>query len=293
MKTLHEELELRENIINFLQEDVGTGDITSNLVIPRELKANAKIICKSKSPIIVAGLEESSIVLDICNCKTIFSYKDGDIIKPREVVLKIQGNAINILKAERLVLNIIMRMSGIATETKKHVDLLTKNNFHKIRISATRKTVPGFRKLDKKAVVLGGGSPHRMRLDDMILIKDNHISIVGSVKKAITLAKSQKPSSIKIECEVQNLDQAIDAINSGADIVMLDNFSPTEAMLTTKELEKLGIRDKALVELSGGINIDNILEYAKSNPDIISIGYLTHSVQSIDFSLDIKTNNNN
>ncbi|HYZ51460.1 MAG TPA: carboxylating nicotinate-nucleotide diphosphorylase, partial [Nitrososphaeraceae archaeon] len=201
-------------------------------------------------------------------------------------VMEIIGNALSIMKAERTALNLIMRMSGIATETKKFTALLNDRSTS-VRIASTRKTAPGLRFFDKKAVTMGGGETHRMRLDDMVLIKDNHISVVGSVEKAIEHARKRISKSIKLECEATNLEDAIAAVNAGADRVMLDNFSPTAVARTIDELSRRGIRNKAEIEVSGGIRLKNIMSYAKAKPDIISVGYLTHSPKAVDFSLEI------
>jgi nicotinate-nucleotide pyrophosphorylase (carboxylating) len=177
-------------------------------------------------------------------------------------------------------------MSGISTETNRFVDALGKYGSF-TTIACTRKTAPGLRYFDKKAVVLGGGSTHRMRLDDMVLIKDNHLAIANSVTQSINMAKKSAGSSIKIECEAKNKKEAIEAINAGADIVMLDNFSPSKAYNTIKSIEKMGARKRVKIEISGGINIKNIKQYVKAKPDLISIGYLTHSARAVDFSLDL------
>jgi nicotinate-nucleotide pyrophosphorylase (carboxylating) len=160
-----------------------------------------------------------------------------------------------------------------------------------VSVSSTRKTSPGLRYFDKKSVVLGGGISHRYRLDQLILIKDNHISIVGSVDKAIQLARSRYGFNRKVECEVSDYNGIIDAIDSGADIVMLDNFSPELVHASIEKIKNSGLRDKIVVEVSGGITLDNIYEYASAKPDVISVGALTHSFQSVDYSLEITTSN--
>ncbi len=286
MEKLHDFLELRKKLYSFLEEDIGTGDITSNSIIPEKHKSKAEIICKPREPFaILCGIDEIIMVFDICNCKTIKIVEDGAKITNKIRVLEIEGRTRDILKAERTALNLIMRMSGIATETRKYVDRVSK--FSGVRISATRKTVPGLRILDKKAVIVGGGIPHRMRLDEMVLIKDNHLRVTKSVKASIINARKKSGTSIKIECEVTNMEEAIEAIKSGADFVMLDNFSPTEAQRTIKKIIQLGIRNNSKIELSGGVTLENLENYAKARPDIISVGEITHSPKSIDFSLEI------
>jgi nicotinate-nucleotide pyrophosphorylase (carboxylating) len=286
MKDLDAFLNVRESLLSFLREDVGKGDLTSNSIISSDTFARAEIICKANKTTIVCGLEEANMIFEMCKCKTKTLVRDGSLIKKGSIVMEIIGKALSIMKAERTALNLIMRMSGIATETRKFVSSIDDHSIS-VRIASTRKTAPGLRFFDKKAVAIGGGETHRMRLDDMVLIKDNHISLVGSVEKAIKQARNNIGSSIKLECEATTLEEAISAVNMGADIVMLDNFSPTQITRTMDELSKRGIRDKAKLEVSGGIKLRNVKTYAKAKPDIISVGYLTHSPKAVDFSLEV------
>jgi nicotinate-nucleotide pyrophosphorylase (carboxylating) len=269
-------------LVSFLEEDVGTGDLTSESILPADREAKAEIVCKSDKPAIVCGLEEAATLFDICGCKCKVLEKDGTRVKKGSCVLIITGNARNILKAERVSLNLIMRMSGIASETRRLVDS-AKN----IQVLATRKTAPGLRYFDKKAVVVGGGGTHRMRLDEMVLIKDNHVTLAGSPAECIRLAKKNVGTTVKIECEVKSTKEAIEAILAGADIIMLDNFTPNCAATAIEQITKMRLRKKAKIEISGGINSKNILQYAKAKPDFISLGYITHSARAIDFSLEV------
>ena len=253
MDDLRTNLTIRELLANFLQEDVGAEDITSNTIIPRYLETKAKIICKADHAI-VGGLEEASTLFDICDCNSQIHVNDGSKITKGIVVMTVAGNARSILKAERTALNLIMRMSGIATETRYMADLVKD-----VTLLATRKTAPGLRYFDKKAVTLGGGATHRMQLDDMALIKDNHIALTGTLEKSVSLAKKNVGSKILVECEVRSKAEAIAAILAGADIVMLDNFTPKQAQETIRELGKVGLRNKSKIELSGGINRKNIM----------------------------------
>ncbi|VFJ14681.1 carboxylating nicotinate-nucleotide diphosphorylase [Candidatus Nitrosocosmicus franklandus] len=285
------ELELRAILANFLKEDIGTGDITSNLLIPKEIESSGTIVCKTKDntkSIVASGLKEAILVFEICGCKATPLVEDGSIISTGTEIMSVNGSARSILKAERTALNIIMRMSGISTKTRQFVDKLD-DLAQVVRIASTRKTAPGLRYFDKKAVILGGGISHRTRMDQLILIKDNHISIVGSVRKAIELAKRAYGNNRIIECEVVDQNGIFEAIRSGADIVMLDNFTPERVRGSLEEVKKAGLRDKIIIEISGGINYDNIYDYASSRPDVISIGSLTHSVESIDYSLEISS----
>ena len=281
MDDLQTFLNIREILVKFLQEDVGAGDITSDNIIRADMEAKAEIVCKSRFAI-VCGLEEASMLFDICGCKSEILVKDGSKVEKGAVVMNVSGYARAILKAERTVLNIIMRMSGIATETRRMVDLAKG-----VTILATRKTAPGLRYFDKKAVVLGGGATHRMRLDDMVLIKDNHLVLVSDLGKCIRLAKKNVGSSIKVECEVRTKEEALAAVAAEADTVMLDNFTPKQAQQTIRQIRRMGLRNKVKIELSGGINQNNIRQYSRTKPDFISLGYITHSSKTIDFSLEI------
>ena len=275
-------LNVRERLASFLQEDVGAGDITSDNIIPADLEAKAKIVCKSRFAI-VCGLEEASMLFDICGCKSELLVKDGSKIDKGMVVMNVSGYARAILKAERTVLNMLMRMSGIATETWRMVELAKG-----VTILATRKTAPGLRYFDKKAVVFGGAATHRMRLDDMVLIKDNHLVLVSDLRKCIRLAKKKVGSSIKVECEAGTREEALAAVAAKADAVMLDNFTPKQAQQTIRQISRMGLRNKIRIELSGGINQKNIRHYSRTKPDFISLGYITHSFSAIDFSLEIR-----
>ena len=286
MKNLQAFLKVRESLTSFLREDIETGDITSNSIISPNISARAQIICKNKKTAMVCGLEEASMVFDICDCRTQTLVRDGVMVKNQDVVMDVTGRALSILKAERTALNLIMRMSGIATETRKFIESIGVYK-DSVRIACTRKTAPGLRFFDKKAVSIGGGDTHRMALDDMVLIKDNHLLFSESVEKSIKLARRNTGSSMRVECEATTLDDVITAINAGAEIIMLDNFSPPEVTRTIREITKKGIRNRAKLEISGGITLQNVKSYAKSKPDMISIGHLTHSPEAVDFSLEM------
>src|SRR5919109_1898113 len=281
MDNLQTFLNVREILANILQEDVGIGDITSDNIIPADLEAKAEIVCKSHFAV-VCGLEEASMLFDICGCKSEVLVRDGSKVVKGTVVMNVSGHARAILKAERTVLNIIMRMSGIATDTRRMVDLAKG-----VTILATRKTAPGLRYFDKKAVVLGGGGTHRMRLDDLVLIKDNHIELISDLGKCIRLVKKNVGSSIKVECEARTKEEALAAVAAEADAVMLDNFTPKQAQKTIREIRRMGLKNKIKIELSGGINQNNIRRYSKTKPDFISLGFITHSSKAINFSLEI------
>lgn len=279
-------LDERKALLNFLREDIGRGDITSNSVLKPNLLASSTILCKDSEQAVVAGLREVGIVFDLCKCSCTALVDEGSMVSRGNEVMRIKGRARDILKAERTALNLLMRMSGIATETKKFVEVAKKIS-KDIEIAGTRKTAPGLRSFDKKAIKIGGGRTHRNSLDEMVLIKDNHLVLTGSIGESISSAKKLVGNNIKVECEVTDLQSAIEAINFGADIIMLDNFSPQEVENATRVLKELGLRQKCLLEISGGISLANVSQFAKSNPDIISVGSLTHSVKSVDFSLEV------
>lgn len=284
-KDLNQYFNLRESLIKFLREDIGQGDLTSEYLVDEDSKSTSFITCKSEFAV-VAGLEELRTLFDICNCESKALVKDGDSVRKGGKVMTIKGNTKSILKAERTALNLIMRMSGTATDTKKFVDIV-RNVSSDIKITGTRKTAPGLRFFDKKAIELGGGYAHRNTLSEMILIKDNHLAVTNSIRHSILTARAKSSNNTMIECEVCNTRQSIEAIKSGADIIMLDNFSPKEAHRTISYLRRSGLRGKIQVEISGGVNLSNIKDYASALPDMISVGSLTHSSKSIDFSMEI------
>ena len=276
---------IEEKLRSFLKEDLGQGDITTHLLIPEKVMVQAEIIAKETG--VAAGIEEALILLESLGIKAKPLVKDGQKIAKGKVLIKIEGNAKNILASERTVLNLLARMSGIATFTNRIVRKIRKAGYKTV-IACTRKTAPGLEYFDKKAVLLGGGDTHRLHLDDMILIKDNHVAIVGNVKEAVKLAKKQVSFSKKIEVEVSDVNEAIEAAKAGADIIMLDNFTPEKVKDAINRLKKENLRDKVLIEASGGINEKNIVNFADTGVDIISLGALTHSAKALDISLEIR-----
>lgn len=275
---------LEDKIKIFLSEDFEFEDITTNSVVDEESTAKAIIICKEDG--IIAGLEEASAVFNLLGCRTEPKVRDGTAVKLGTHILGIKGSTRSILKGERTALNILTRMSGIATATwKAQSEAKIANS--KVRVAATRKTAPGLRYFDKKAVKLGGGDTHRFRLDDCVLIKNNHLIIVGSITEAVKRARERVSFTKKIEVEVETLKQAIEAAESGADIIMLDNMGPEDICKAIRELENKGLRAGVLIEASGGVTERNIKQYASTGVDIISLGSLTHSSKAIDMSLKI------
>ncbi|MEM2910986.1 MAG: carboxylating nicotinate-nucleotide diphosphorylase [Candidatus Bathyarchaeia archaeon] len=275
---------LEEKLRWLMAEDLGQGDITSALIVPKESAAEAELIAKEHG--IVAGVEEAKVILESLGLKFEAYVEDGDKIKPKQVLIKISGDTRTILSVERTLLNVMSRMSGIATATGKLVDKVRKAGYKTI-IASTRKTAPGLLYFDKKAVLLGGGDPHRLHLDDMVLIKDNHIAIAGGVENAVKMAKEKASFSKKIEVEVTRVEDVLVATKAGADIIMLDNFSPKQVEEAVILLKKAGFFGKVLLEASGGITVDNILDFASKGVDIISLGEITHSAKALDISLEI------
>jgi nicotinate-nucleotide pyrophosphorylase (carboxylating) len=266
----------KKQLSQFLAEDIGKGDITSQLLSKKKIVV--KIISRENA--IVAGTKYAKEIFAIKGCKAKIITKDGIKIKPNQEIIEITGNADKILTCERTALNILTRMSGIATQTNE----LVKKIPNKTKLYATRKTAPGLRYFDKEAVKIGGGERHRLRLDEMVMIKDNHIAVEQSLSSLINKTKKKHK---KFEVEVENTDDAVLAAEKGATIIMLDNFSPSQITRTIKVLKNKKLRNKVLLEASGGINSKNISKYGKTDVDIISIGSITNSVKGIDFSLEI------
>ena len=264
---------------NFLAEDIGKGDITSNLLPRKTISAN--IISRQQG--IVAGVNYAKEIFVSRGCKVRILKNDGAIIKPNEKVMTISGTAQAVLSCERTALNLMSRMSGIATRTRMLVKKIQKVN-PKVKLYSTRKTAPGLRFFDKDAVEIGSGHRHRMSLDKMIMIKDNHLAIAGSVYPLLDKVRKKYK---EIEVEVENLHNAIVSAQGGATIIMLDNMHPKEISEVVMVLKKLGLRNKVKLEASGGIDEKNIQSYAKTGINMISLGKITGSVAGLDLSLEV------
>lgn len=276
---------LEEKLLRLLAEDVGQGDVTTAVVVPDGQMVEAVVVAKEQG--VVAGIEETSVLAENLGLKGETDVSDGTRIKKGQVLLKLSGDARAILSAERTLLNLLSRMSGIATATRRLVEKLDKAKA-KVKIAATRKTAAGLLYFDKKAVLIGGGDPHRLHLDDLILIKDNHIALVGNVETAVKQAKLAASFTKKVEVEITRVTDAVVAAKAGADIIMLDNFSPTKIKQAVKSLKKAGFQGKVILEASGGITEETLLDYASTGVDVLSFGGLTHSVKSLDLSLEIR-----
>ena len=266
-------------ILQALEEDLGAGDLTTDGTIAPEIRGTA--ILEARENLVLAGLNvfQRSFTLLDRDLEFVFFYHEGAKVAEGEIICRISGSMRSILKGERTALNFIQRMSGIATMTSSYVSAVADQ---RVKILDTRKTVPGLRLFDKYAVRTGGGFNHRIGLYDGILIKDNHIAVAGSITEAVESARKYSPHTIKVEVEVEDLAGLEEAIEAGADIVLLDNMS-VENMKRAVEFS----RGRVLLEASGNITISNIREIALSGVDMISVGALTHSVRAIDMSLEV------
>ncbi|MDI9624064.1 MAG: carboxylating nicotinate-nucleotide diphosphorylase [Methanothermobacter sp.] len=267
-----------------IKEDVGFEDITTNALIEVGLEAEAEVISKDDG--IIAGVEVAKITCDDFNLDFKAYKLDGDKVKEDEIILSMKGDARHILLIERTLLNLMMRMSGIATTTYNLVQRARRYNPN-IIIAGTRKTTPGLQWWEKHAIRIGGGDTHRFRLDDCAMIKDNHISLIGDLEEAIRKVRSYISFTKKIEVEVESVEDAIIAARCGADIILLDNMEPSVIKDVISTLEKENLRDNVILEASGGINPDNIDEYAATGVDVISMGFITHSTPVVDLSLEM------
>ncbi len=270
---------IQDIVARALAEDIGSGDVTSRAVIPPETRAIGQLI--AKEPGVVAGMEVARECFKQLDSETEFTVikHSGECFKAGEILGTVRGPARALLAAERTALNFLQRLCGIATLTRKFVDAVVGTG---AEIADTRKTDPGMRALDRAAVRAGGGKNHRYALYDGILIKDNHIRLSGGITAAVAAARSKAHTLFKVEVETTNLDQVREALAAGADIIMLDNMS-LEMMRQAVEI----IGDRALIEASGGIELNEVAEIAAIGVNIISVGTLTHSAPSLDISLEL------
>ena len=260
-----------------LAEDIHTGDITTLSVLPKPRSMRARLI--AKEPMVLAGVAVARRVFAMLDPATGFSahFADGDRLEKGDVIARMEGDAASLLQGERVSLNLLQRMCGIATQTAAYVQEIEGTG---ARVVDTRKTTPGLRVLEKYAVRVGGGTNHRTGLYDGVLIKENHIAAAGGILEAVRLARAYIPHTLKIEVETETLDQVALALEAGADIIMLDNMSNAEMTEAVQLIAK-----KALVEASGGVNLQTIRAIAETGVDIISVGALTHSVRAADISM--------
>jgi len=268
-------------LLQFIREDAPSGDVTSDAVIP-DLRCSAVIRTEQEG--ILAGIAEAILLFTHFGVTVASHRNDGDFVKRGDVILSISGPAKMILLVERTALNILGRMSGIATRTSRMAAIVKAKN-PACRVAGTRKTCPGFRRFDKRAVQIGGGDPHRTTLSDGILIKDNHLALVP-LEEALRAARAYSAYR-KIEVEVESAADALKAATGGADIIMLDNMTPSQVRETLEVLIKNDLRDRVTIEISGGIDETTLGEYAACGVDVISMGALTHTVRNFSLSLEI------
>ncbi|OAS84941.1 MULTISPECIES: carboxylating nicotinate-nucleotide diphosphorylase [Metabacillus] len=273
-------IKLKKKLEEFFLEDLGELDVTSQTVFGANARGEAVIIAKEDG--ILAGVDVIATGYSLFDQKVdvALKRKDGDALKQGDIIAELEGPVATILSGERVILNLLQRMSGIATLTNKTVHLLQSDH---TRICDTRKTSPGLRMFEKYAVRCGGGFNHRFGLYDGVMIKDNHIAFAGSILKAVKEVRAKTGHMVKIEVEIENEKQLLEAIEAGADVIMFDNRSPEEvaifAELTPKHI---------VTEASGGIGMHNLADYRNTNVDYISLGMLTHSYKSLDISLNVK-----
>ena len=276
-------IKLQKMLQEFLIEDIGELDITSETIFPLENKGNGVFIAKENG--IISGLDiikEAYHLLD-SGIEVELRFSDGDRVAVGDTIAKVSGPIAHLLTGERVILNLMQRMSGIATVTNACVEAL---NDPSIQICDTRKTVPGLRMLDKYAVVTGGGKNHRQGLYDGVMIKDNHIAFCGSITKAVQAVREKIGHMVKIEVETESKEEVLEAVEAGADVIMFDNRSPEEV----KEFATL-VPKTIVTEASGGITLENLASYSGTGVNNISLGFLTHSVKALDISLQVKEGN--
>ncbi|MFH1624967.1 MAG: carboxylating nicotinate-nucleotide diphosphorylase [Pseudomonadota bacterium] len=262
-----------------LDEDIGIKDVTTSSIVIPGVRGKAHVI--AKEDLILAGIDIFHRVFTFLDSTVELTkfFKDGDSVKNNSVIAEVSCDAVDLLRGERVALNFMQRLSGIASLTRKYVDRVRGCG---TKICDTRKTTPGWRALEKYAVKMGGGTNHRSGLFDGVLIKDNHIKVCGGIRQAVEKARITIPHTLKIEVEVKNLSEVKEALESGADVIMLDNMDVKEMKKAVQIINK-----RAVVEASGGINLDTVEEVAKTGVDLISVGALTHSARACDISMNI------
>ena len=269
-----------ENIIKLaLFEDSGLGDITTESILSQSFSGKGIIVAKES--FILSGIEVAKKVFQLLDpdCRPVSAFCDGDYIEDGEIFFKIEADLLSLLKGERVALNFLQRLSGIATLTRSFVDEL---NFDNVRLTDTRKTTPGLRSLEKEAVRAGGGHNHRMSLYDGVLIKDNHIAVAGSITNAVKAVKQRISHLMKIEVEVTTQDEVIEAVDAGSHVIMLDNMDYEQMVAAVKYIDK-----RAVVEASGNVCLKTLNKIAATGVDVISCGALTHQARSVDLSMRI------
>lgn len=275
---------IRKKIREMLAEDIGFADITSETLLPKDAEAGAEIIAKQRG--VLAGVTEAAITFEEVGARVKVVKKEGQRVRSGDAVMRIEGSARGILAAERTALNLLMRMSGVATATREMLERARKVSPNVI-VAATRKTVPLWSHFDKRAIRVGGGDPHRFRLDDCVMVKENHVRLISSIEGAVRRAREASFSK-KVEIEVNKPKDALEATRAGADIVMLDNMKPADVKRAVKLITKASLRGNVMLEASGGIDPSNVGSYAASGVNIVSSSYMTLRAPAIDMSLEIR-----
>jgi nicotinate-nucleotide pyrophosphorylase (carboxylating) len=267
-----------------LGEDIGTGDITTNSTVPQS--ATARGVFRAKSSGVVSGMDVTAAVFRTVDSSVVFERhsRDGDAFRPGDILAVVHGPARSVLTAERVALNFLQRLSGVASATANYVEAVRGTS---ARIIDTRKTTPGMRLLEKAAIRHGGGYNHRVGLSDGILIKDNHLAAIGddAIRRSIQAARDAAPHTLKVEVEITSLDQLDEALDAGADVIMLDNMDPATMSQAVRH-----VNGRALMEASGGVTFERVREIAETGVDFISVGALTHSAPAVDISLQFEIN---
>ncbi len=276
---------LARRILEWVEEDAPLGDLTSDFVVPRGRVARAVVVLKSNEAV-VACTEDMAEALTYLGIQVEEFKPSGSLAEKGASVMALKGEARDILVLERTLLNLMNYCMGVATTAKMFVEAARKVD-PRVRVAVTRKTPPGLREIAKQAALAGGADTHRLSLSDAILIKDNHIALAGGLEEAIKRALAKKSFIHKVEVEVQSAEDALKAARLGVDVVMLDNVNPEEVRRTVELLEASGLRDRVLVEASGGITLDNLAAYVKAGPDVVSSSAITMRPLPVDISLEV------
>lgn len=276
---------LKALVERFLEEDIGFGDITTLAVVPETAYGHGCLI--AKAPLVIAGLEVACAAFQVVDERVEWksAVQDGKAVEPGRVLAELDGPGRALLSAERVALNLLQRLSGVATLTRRYVEAVRHTE---ARIIDTRKTTPGLRALEKYAVRVGGGHNHRFGLANGVLIKDNHIAIVGSITQAVASVRASVSHLQKIEVEVDRIDQIPEALQAGADAILLDNMTPEETYEAVELVQSTPDGKRILLETSGGVTLETVRAYAEAGVDLISSGALTHSAAAVDIGLDVE-----
>lgn len=273
---------VRHRLLDFLEEDLGRGDVTSEALVPADARATAALVTRESG--ILAGVTEGVWLAELVGLAATPERDDGDRLTPGDRLMVLEGPARSLLGVERTLVNMVGHMSGVATLTRQAVDAVAGTG---ARIAATRKTLPGLRRFQKRAVRVGGGDPHRDDLADAVLIKDNHLELVSTPTEAVERARGAASFTHRVEIEVEDADEALEAARAGADILLLDNMSPAAVTATVERLQAEGLRERVLLEASGGIGLADLPRYARTGVDVISMGTLTSSAPGLDLSMEL------